>query len=131
MSGGGTRVLVAALLLVTVGPWAPVLCVASGHVAVEMPYELCCGPQGGSHSEAPGGPSLCSALSASDCRDCTDTPLVSVWRPALQNTVSLEAAPASVPAGLELPSEFSANFALNREVCGPSTASESLPSPLR
>lgn len=123
--------LVAVLLLIAVGPWMPVLCFASGHLAVEMPFAGCCGARGGSPSEAPREPILSSPLSALDCRDCTDTPMVSVWAPAPQKTVTLEAAPASVPMGVELRSEFHAVFVLNGEVCGLSTTSESRPSPLR
>ena len=123
--------LVAALLLIATGPWMPVLCIGPGHFAVEMPYSACCGAKGGSPSETPREPLMFSLLPASDCRDCTDTPLISAWPPAAQRSVSLEAAPASITAGLELPSEFSAILVLNGEVCEPSSVFASRPGPLR
>ena len=123
--------LVVALLLIATGPWMPVLCSAAGHIAVENPFSLCCGGASRFSVESQPDPLPFSLSSASGCRDCTDIPLVSVWRPAPQKTVSLKAAPASVPLGLELPSEFSADFVLNRNVSEPSSVLESRLSPLR
>jgi hypothetical protein len=132
MFEGGTRVLVAALLLFTAGPWMPVLCFASGHLEVEMPYAACCGLNGGSASQTTGDPLLLSPSSASDCGDCTDTPLVSVWPPeSVQTTVTLAGAQAPLPVGIDLPSEFSAIFLPHCPLCEPSSVSESRPSPLR
>ena len=109
MSGSGARVLVAALLLFTAGPWMPVLCFASGHIEVEMPFAGCCAHNPGSASQTTGDPSLLSPSAASDCGDCTDTPLVSVWPPeSVQTAVTLESPPAPLPVGFALPSEFSA-----------------------
>ena len=132
MSGSGARVLVAALLLFTAGPWMPVLCFASGHIEVELPFAPCCAHTPGSASQTTGDPLLLSPCAASDCGDCTDTPLVSVWPPeSVQAAVTLEAAQAPLTVGIALMAEFSAILAPSVVVTEPSSVLELRPNPLR
>lgn len=132
MSGSGARVLIAALLLITAGPWTPVLCFASGHIALEMPGAVCCGSQYGFAADTPGDPLLLSPTPASDCGDCTDVPLVSVWPPkSVQTTVAREGAQAPFPVGIVLPSEFSAILIPSAELARPLSVLESRLTPLR
>jgi len=119
MSRNGARVLVAALLLITAGPWTPVLCFASGHLALEIPGAMCCGSKYGVATEAHGDPLLLSPTPASACGDCTDVPLVSVLLPkAAQETVNLETSTALVSAHSGLQPSFATLFTMNREECG-------------
>jgi hypothetical protein len=95
-----------------------------------MPFAACCGIHGGSASQTTRDTLLRSV--SSGCGDCTDIPLVSVWPPeSVQKVVTLEAAQASLPVGIELPPLFSAILVSNVEISEPLFIPDSRPDPLR
>lgn len=129
---GSARLAVVALLLITAQPGRFVLCLAAGHGAVEEAFAVCCGDT----KAVPSGPwqnSLDSAShSLTDCGDCTDVPLVSVWPPEPEHEAAdLEAAPGLVTARSEQAPIFSAGLAFDREACGSARFLESRMIPLR
>ena len=129
---GGARLAVAVLLLVTAQPGRFVLCLAADHAELEDAFALCCGDAKVVTSEARPGSLLSDSSSLTDCGDCTDVPLVSVWPPeAAQKTVNLEASPALLPARSDLTPDFSALFTLDRDECGNSPSFEPYSIPLR
>ncbi|MEN6537232.1 MAG: hypothetical protein ABFD89_26505, partial [Bryobacteraceae bacterium] len=126
------RLLVAVLLLIATGPWMPVLCLASGHAEVEMPYAACCGATDYHSTKTAHHPVLTPPPHTLDCGDCTDVSLVSVWlSESAPQPVSLETAAAFVPT----PSAILADFFMIREAdrgeCPPSSFQEPCSAPLR
>ena len=129
---GGARLAVVVLLLITAQPGRFVLCLAADHAEVEEDFALCCGDA----KAVPAGPRQTPLLSASsfltDCGNCTDVPLVSVWPPEPeQDAADLEAAPGPVPAHSEHVPVFSASPAFNHEGCASAGSNESCLTSLR
>ena len=107
MSTTSVRVFVAALLLIATGPWMPVLCHASDHVAFEYLDALCCGPRAEAETESQGIPRLLSQATAGDCGSCTDTTLDSVLRSeSAPNALSPDTVPAAIPMSTHPPQNF-------------------------
>jgi hypothetical protein len=90
---------VVALLLITTQPARFVLCLAADHAELEDAFALCCGDAKAAVSGPRQGPLLSTSSFLTDCGDCTDVPLVSVWPPEPdQRAADFEAAPGLVPA---------------------------------
>jgi hypothetical protein len=129
---GSVRLAVVVLLLLTAQPGRFVLCLAADHAELEDAFALCCGDAGAVSSGRPQGALLPASAFLTDCGDCTDVPLVSVWPPeAVQKTVNLQAPPALLPALSEQAPIFSASPALDRTGCASARFFEPCPIPLR
>ncbi|MCC6862932.1 MAG: hypothetical protein IT158_30435 [Bryobacterales bacterium] len=75
ISGTGARLL-AAVLVLLVGPGMSVVCVASsGHSAIENAFSPCCAGRGAPGGSGPGGPLLLAPAAVEGCADCTDLAL--------------------------------------------------------